>query len=93
MTFCIDNTYVLVMDIPKGYRLDQLPESQRVKLGESEDGFFEYQISSDGTTISFKLRLSIKKTSYSVGEYAAIRDFFAHIVSKEREPIVFKKID
>jgi hypothetical protein len=93
MPFCIDNTYLLTMDIPKGYRLDQLPKSQRVKLGDSEDGFFEYQISSDGATILFKLRLSIKRTSYSVGEYAAIRDFFAHIVSKEREPIVFKKID
>jgi hypothetical protein len=93
MPFCIDNTYVLKMDIPKGYRLDQLPKSQRVKLDESGDDFFEYLISSDGTGISFKLRLSIKKTNYTVEEYASIRDFFAFIVNKEKEPIVFKKIN
>lgn len=93
MPFCIDNSYVLVMDIPKGFKLDQLPRSQKVKLGENGDGLFDYQISSDGNVISFKLRLEIKKTIYPVEEYAAIRDFFAHIVAKEKEPIVFKKID
>jgi hypothetical protein len=93
MPFCIDNTYVLKMEIPKGYKLDQLPKSQRVKLDDSGDDFFEYLISLDGATINFKVRLSIKKTNYSVEEYSSIRDFFALIVNKEKEPIVFKKIN
>jgi hypothetical protein len=92
MPFCIDNTYVLTMEIPKGYKIDQLPKSQRVRL-EDGNGFFEYLIQSDGSIITFRTRLNIKKTNYSVEEYPAIRDFFSFIVNKEKEPIVFKKIN
>ncbi len=77
---------------PKGYKIDQLPKSQQVKL-EDGNGFFEYLIQSDGPIITFRTRLNIKKTNYSVGEYPAIRDFFSFIVNKEKEPIVFKKIN
>jgi hypothetical protein len=92
MPFCIDNMYVLTMEVPKGYKIDQLPKSQRVRL-EDGNGFFEYLIQSDGSIITFRTRLNIKKTNYSVEEYAAIRDFFSFIVNKEKEPIVFKKIN
>ncbi len=92
MPFCIDNSYTLKMDIPKGYKIDQLPKSQRVKL-EDGNGFFEYLIASDGATVDFHLQLIIKKTYYSLEEYKGLRDFFSLIVNKEKEPIVFKKIN
>jgi len=92
MPFCIDNVYVLNMDIPRGYRVDQLPQSQRVRL-EDSSGIFEYLISADGSAIHFRAQLTIRKTNYPLGEYQGIRDFFSHIVAKEKEPIVFKKIN
>jgi hypothetical protein len=92
MPFCINNTYVLNMDIPRGYRVDQLPQSQRVRL-EDSSGIFEYLISADDSTIRFRTQLTIRKTNYGVGDYQGIRDFFSHIVAKEKEPIVLKKIN
>ncbi len=92
MPFCINNVYVLNMDIPRGYRVDQLPRSQLVKL-EDSSGIFEYLISADDSAIHFRMQLAIRKTHYSPDEYQGIRDFFSHIVAKEKEPIVFKKIN
>ena len=91
MPFCINNVYAMEMQIPKGYRVDQLPKSRRVKLGDSS-GVFEYLISAD-STIHFRMRLLIKKTNFGLEQYAGIRDFFSLIVAKEKEPIVLKKIN
>jgi hypothetical protein len=91
MPFCINNVYVLNMEIPRGYRVDQLPRSQRVKL-EDSSGIFEYLISADDSAIHFRMQLTIQETHYGPGEYQGIRDFFSHIVAKEKEPIVLKKI-
>ncbi len=92
MPYCIDNTYVLNMDIPKGYKVDPLPKSQRVVL-EDGIGVFEYLIQSDEKTIQFRTHLQIKKTYFTLGEYPGLRDFFSSIVNKEKEPIVLKKIN
>jgi hypothetical protein len=92
MPFCIDNSYVLDMEVPRGYRVDQLPKSQRVRLEDSA-GLFEYLISQDANGIHFRVRLEINKTNYGLDEYPGIRDFFSLIVSKEKEPIVLKKIN
>jgi hypothetical protein len=92
MPFCINNVYILNMDIPRGYRVDQLPKSQQIRLQDSS-GVFEYLISADSSAIHFRTELQIRKTTYDLDEYQGIRDFFSLIVSKEKEPIVFKKIN
>ncbi len=92
MNYCIDNVYTLSMDIPKGYVIGQLPRSQRINLADSS-GSFEYVISSDAQLISLRVQLKLKKAVYSVEEYTGLRSFFSIITSKEKEPIVFKKIN
>ena len=92
MNYCIDNAYVLSMDIPKGYAIEQLPKSQRITL-EDSSGFFEYRIGPDGDMINLRVQLTLKKAVYSVEEYAGLRNFFSMITNKEKEPIVFKKIN
>jgi transglutaminase-like putative cysteine protease len=91
MPFCINNNYILNMEVPKGYRVEQLPKPEKVELKDSS-GLFEYLISAEENKIHFRTRLVIRKTNYGLEEYPAIRDFFSLIVSKEKEPIVLKKI-
>ena len=91
MPFCVRNVYILDMDIPKGYRVDQLPKPERIRLQDSS-GIFEYLISADDKAIHFRTLLEIRKANYGLDEYGSIRDWFSLIVSKEKEPIVFKKI-
>ncbi|HEX3935411.1 MAG TPA: DUF3858 domain-containing protein, partial [Puia sp.] len=92
MPYRVDNMYILTMDIPRGYKIDQLPKSIRYTLEDSSCSF-EYRMSSDGRTIDLRMRMQLKKTLYPVDQYQALRDFFAMVVQKEKEPIIFKKIN
>ena len=91
MPYTIDDVYTVSMDIPKGYKVDEMPKSTRVKLNENE-GMYEYLISASADNIQMRRRLVIKKANYTNEDYQTLRDFYAFMVSKEAEQIVFKKI-
>ena len=91
MPYTIDDIYTFNMEIPKGYKVDELPKSTRVKLNENE-GMFEYLISATETSIQMRRRLVIKKANFANEDYQTLRDFYGFMVNKEAEQIVFKKI-
>jgi hypothetical protein len=91
MPYAIDETYLLRMDVPVGYVVDELPKQMVVRLNEQDDGMFEYRISQSGETISMRSRIRIKRTFFSPEEYDMLREFFSHVVKKHAEQIVFKK--
>ena len=91
MPFTIDNIYALNMEVPKGYQVDDLPKSVRVKFNEDE-GKFEYLISADKDRIQMRCELLLKKANFVNDDYQTLRDFYTFIVKKEAEQIVFKKI-
>ena len=91
MSYTNDDIYNLTMEMPKGYRLDELPKSVRYNLNENE-GFFEYLISASDKRIQMRCRLKLNKATYLTNDYSTLRDFYAQIVKKESEQIVFKKI-
>jgi Domain of Unknown Function with PDB structure (DUF3857)/Transglutaminase-like superfamily/Domain of Unknown Function with PDB structure (DUF3858) len=90
MPYAIDETYVLNMDIPAGYTIEEIPKSAKV-LFNTDQGFFEYLIQKDSTSIQFRSRLKLLQADYKPEDYAVLRDFFGFIVKKEGEQIVFKK--
>ncbi|HEX6914979.1 MAG TPA: DUF3857 domain-containing protein [Chitinophagaceae bacterium] len=92
MGHAFNETYVLNMEIPKGYKVEELPKSTRVRLNEDE-GMFEYIINATATNIQFRCKLSINKANFEKADYQTLRDFFAMVVKKESEQIVLKKID
>jgi len=89
--YCMESTYLLNMDIPVGYQIDEIPKSVRVAYNENE-GMFEYLIQHDAEKIQMRVRLSLKKAFFPTDEYGTLRDFFTAVVNKESEQIVFKKI-
>lgn len=91
MPYVKKSTYTLNMEVPKGYKVDELPKSTRVKLNEDE-GMFEYMIEKSDDNIQMRCKVALKKATYNPDDYATLRDFFAFIVKKEAEQIVFKKI-
>ncbi|MEP6844671.1 MAG: transglutaminase domain-containing protein [Panacibacter sp.] len=90
MNACMNETYILNMEIPKGYKVEEMPKSTRVMLNENE-GMFEYIIGVSGDRIQLRCRTVTKKANFEPEDYATLRDFFAYIVKKEAEQIVFKK--
>jgi len=89
--FKIDETYMLTMDIPAGYQVDEIPKSVRVAYNEDE-GMFEYLIQKGQNNLQMRVHLKLDKAFFPVDEYSTLRDFFAYVVKKENEQIVFKKI-
>ena len=91
MPYKIDETYILNMEIPAGYQVDELPKSTRVAYNENE-GLFEYLIQKGETNLQMRVRLKLNKAFFPTDEYNNLRDFFAFVVKKESEQIVFKKV-
>ena len=92
MPYRFKEVYVLTMDIPKGYKIDEMPKSTRVKLNEDE-GMFEYLIVKSSDGIQLRSTVSVEKAVFSPDDYQTLRDFFAFVVKKQAEQIVFKKIN
>jgi len=91
MPYTIDQTYLLQLEIPKDYTVDELPKQLVVKLNERDDGLFEYRISESNGTISLRSRLRLKRSVFLPEEYEMLREFFNMIVKKHNEQIVLKK--
>ncbi len=91
MPYLMDETYILTMDIPDGYQVDEMPKSTRVNYNENE-GFFEYIIQKGPTNIQMRVHLKLNKTFFPTEEYSTLRDFFAFVVKKESEQVIFKKV-
>ncbi|HRH60958.1 MAG TPA: transglutaminase-like domain-containing protein, partial [Chitinophagaceae bacterium] len=88
--YCTDETYLLNMEVPKGYKVDEMPKSARVNFNENE-GMFEYIIAQGGGRIQLRCRVVLKKATFAPDDYESLREFFGFIVSKQAEQIVFKK--
>jgi hypothetical protein len=92
MPYCTDESYVLNMEIPKGYKVEELPKSARVNLNETE-GKFEYIVAASKDMVQMRTRVVLNKACFEPEDYQTLRDFFAYVVKKQSEQIVFKKID
>jgi hypothetical protein len=90
MPHAVDETYSMMMDIPAGYVVDELPKSAKV-LYNTDEGFFEYLMIKGEDQIQFRTRIKLKKATYTPEDYASLRDFYAYVVKKQGEQIVFKK--
>ena len=91
LPYLSNKVYSLVMEIPKGYKIDELPKSVRLNLNENE-GMFEYIVNTDKNSILLSCKIQLKKTTFLSEDYDTLRDFYAFIVNKHAEQIVFKKI-
>ncbi|MDI9365613.1 MAG: DUF3857 domain-containing protein [Flavobacterium sp.] len=91
MPYKPNEIFTLNMEIPKGYKVDELPKSTRVKLNENE-GIFEYIISNDGARIQLRSKIVLEKANFIPEDYETLRNFYGFIVKKHTEQIVFKKI-
>ncbi len=89
--FKIDNTYLLSVEIPEGYQVEEIPKSARVGFN-GQEGLFEYLIQKNERNLQMRVRVKINKTYFTQEEYQSLRDFYAYIEKKKSEQIVFKKM-
>ncbi len=90
MPNAVDEVYIFNMDVPAGYEVEELPRSDKV-LFNTDEGFFEYIVQKDETSIQLRSRLKLLKANFKPEDYNVLRDFYTFVVKKESEQIVFKK--
>jgi Domain of Unknown Function with PDB structure (DUF3857) len=86
-----DEVFNLILTIPDGYKVEELPKMVRFQLGEGTIRY-DYLIETNGNQIKLNTKLSIKKTTFPVSEYTDLRDFLSKIITKMGEQIVLTKI-
>jgi hypothetical protein len=79
-----------IIEIPNGYKLEELPRSTSVVLP-GKDASFSINSSVIGKSVYVTSYFKNNKILFSTMEYGAVRDFFSRMVAKQSEPIVFKK--
>jgi len=78
--------------VPKGYKVESLPESAMVKM--NEDGAnFKYIISQSANFLRIETSIDLNKSIYASSDYEYLKNFFDEIVSKHSEAIVLSKIE
>ncbi|MDB5207425.1 MAG: hypothetical protein JWR72_2500 [Flavisolibacter sp.] len=91
MPYTTDETYILTMEVPEGYVVDELPKQILAKYDEEGTSYFEFRLQLSGNTISLRSRIKLARAFYQPDEYEGLRAFFAMVVKKHGEQIVFKK--
>lgn len=90
MPYAFDETYILNMEVPKNYMVEEVPKSAKVSLNENE-GMFEYIVGVKADKIQLRTRVMLNKAYFLPEDYASLRDFFGYVVKKHSEQIVLKK--
>jgi hypothetical protein len=91
MDYPINELYILNMEVPDGYKIDELPKSVKVKFNENE-GIFEYIVRTDNKNIQLICKINLYNATFDPTDYQVLREFFAFVVKKENEQFVFKKV-
>ncbi len=86
-----NDQYILTLNIPEGYKVEELPKSINLVLP-PEDARFTYSISNEDKTIKMAIKIQINKTAFAASEYVSLKNFFNQIAAKLEEMIVLKKI-
>ncbi|GHA26723.1 hypothetical protein GCM10007103_05130 [Salinimicrobium marinum] len=84
------NNTVNIM-VPEGYQVESIPESIISDFNNGA-GTFKFIASQNGQFLRVQAILEVKTIAYSNKEYKALKDFYALMVEKQTEPIVFSKM-
>lgn len=88
--YTFKKNYYLKFTLPKGYKVESLPESKSFALPSKGGGYF-YSIKQQDGYLMIISRFAINKPVFNPSEYTHLKEFFAKIVDKQAEQIVLKK--
>lgn len=87
----IEEVFYVTYILPEGYQLET-PIKPFALLLPDGAGRFDYSVMMNGDKLVVLSKLKIYKTLFVMNEYPYIKEFFAHIVAKQNEQLVLKKV-
>jgi hypothetical protein len=88
----IKNSYMLNLEIPEGYAVEELPEQINLRTPD-KSAHLKYLVQVNGNRIQVVHSWGIDKTFYPPNAFAELKEFYALLVAKQSEQIVLKKVD
>lgn len=92
-SFLTNYLHQATIDIPEGYAVEELPQSERFVFGENNGIALTYRISADEKQIKLHYQYQLKTLFVPQTEYEGVKDLFSKIALKNSEQIVLKKIE
>lgn len=86
-----DDMVTAVFRIPEGYEVEELPKAEKIVFGDNEIAYM-YLVNHEGNQLKISQRLTVTQNIFPSTSYAQFRDFWTHIVAKNSEQIVLKKV-
>lgn len=88
---CSDEAYFLMLRLPEGLDIEELPQSEKVILDDKDS--YQYLINYDAAsrTVSVNSRLQMNKTVFQPAEYEPLRSLFDKMLLAQKKTIVLKK--
>jgi hypothetical protein len=83
--------YLININIPKGYKIETLPESISIGINQKQ-ATFDFYISSNAEQITINSNLDLNSTNIPAEEYDNLKNLFKLIIEKQTEKIVLKKL-
>ncbi|WP_288955772.1 DUF3857 domain-containing protein [uncultured Polaribacter sp.] len=83
--------HVVIISIPKGYKVESIPKSIAIGLPNSM-GVFRFKVVQMGDNINTTASIEINRSIIGPKHYTALKDFYGQLVSKESEKIVLVKM-
>ncbi len=90
MSYVSNESYVLNMELPKDYEIEEIPKSQKLQLNET-DGSYEYKIVAEGNKIQVSSIMILKRAIFEPEDYESLKTFYSFIIKKQSEMIVLKR--
>lgn len=90
MPYRQNEIFVLDMEIPKGYAVEEIPKSVRHMLN-ADEAMFEYICVKSAQRVQLRCRIVFNKANFPKEDYASLREFYSFIIKKQGEQIVLKK--
>ena len=86
-----ENTFLLYLNIPEGYSVEQLPKNMKMTLPGNSVSLQQLSSIND-KRIQVIFKLFINKPVFYQTEYQDLKSFFDQLVKKQAEMIILKKI-
>lgn len=91
LPYKISQQYTVNIQVPDGYRVEEMPAPLSTGINGNKDAAFEYEVSQSDGKITIHYSIDITKTYFKPEEYNTLRDLFNKISAKLEEQVVFKK--
>lgn len=91
LPYKVSQQYTVNIQVPEGYRVEELPASLSAGINGNKDAAFDYQVTEANGKITIHYSIDITKTYFKPEEYNTLRELFSKIAAKLEEQVVIKK--